>query len=31
MYGKSEPTCESDLEYCERRYYNGLKDDYYKK
>ncbi|CAJ2660872.1 factor of DNA methylation 4-like [Trifolium pratense] len=30
MYGKSEPTRESDLEYYERRYYNGLKDGYYK-
>ncbi|PNY03896.1 putative LRR receptor-like protein kinase [Trifolium pratense] len=30
MYRKSEHTRESDLEYYERRYYNKLKDDYYK-
>jgi len=29
-YRKSEYTRESDLEYCERRYYKKLKDDYYK-
>jgi len=29
-YQKSEHICESDLEYYERRYYNKLKDDYYK-
>lgn len=30
MYRKSEYKRESDLEYYERRYYNDLKDDYYK-
>ncbi|CAI8592332.1 unnamed protein product [Vicia faba] len=30
MYRKSDRTRESDLEYYERRYYNNLKDDYYK-
>jgi len=29
-YQKTEHTHESDLEYYERRYYNKLKDDYYK-
>jgi len=30
MYKKSERTSESDLEYYKRRYYEDLKDDYYK-
>jgi len=30
MYRISKHTRESDLEYCERRYYTKLKDDYYR-
>ncbi|CAK8536089.1 unnamed protein product [Lathyrus sativus] len=30
MYRKSEHTRESDLKYYQRRYFNELKDDYYK-